>query len=163
MKFIRNFMAGFGPVSSIFDFLTFGIMLRLLHAGHTEFRTGWSVESIATQTLVVYVIRTRSVPFLRSRPSLPMLLVPTGAALVGAVLPYTSLAWVLGFHAAAGRFLRSAGRPGGRVSPARGAGQDVVLPRRPATGVRAHPRPAAGTADRASRVALHPPSRLPGG
>ncbi len=72
-------------------------MLSLLHAGHTEFRTGWFVESIATQTLVVYVIRTRRVPFFKSRPSRPMLVVPTGAALVGAVLPYTGLAHLLGF------------------------------------------------------------------
>ncbi len=97
MKFIRRFMSVFGPVSSIFDFVTFWVMLSLLHAGHTEFRTGWFVESIATQTLVVYVIRTRRIPFFKSRPSLPMLLVPTGAALVGAILPYTGLAHLLGF------------------------------------------------------------------
>jgi Mg2+-importing ATPase len=97
MKFIRNFMAVFGPVSSIFDFVTFWVMLSLLHAGHAEFRTGWFVESIATQTLVVYVIRTRRVPFFKSRPSLLMLVVPTGAALVGAVLPYTGIAHLLGF------------------------------------------------------------------
>ena len=105
MAFIRRFMSVFGPVSSIFDFLTFWVMLSLLHAGHTEFRTGWFVESIATQTLVVYVIRTRRVPFLRSRPSLPMLLVPTGAALVGAVLPYTPLAGLLGFTPLPATFL----------------------------------------------------------
>ena len=97
MKFIRHFMSVFGPVSSIFDFLTFWVMLSILHAGHTEFRTGWFVESIATQTLVIYVIRTRRVPFFKSRPSLPMLFVPTGAALVGAILPYTGLAHLLGF------------------------------------------------------------------
>ncbi len=97
MKFIRNFMAVFGPVSSIFDFLTFWIMLDLLNADHIEFRTGWFVESIATQTLVVYVIRTRRIPFIRSLPSLPMLLVPTAAALAGAILPYTGLAHLLGF------------------------------------------------------------------
>ncbi len=97
MKFIRKFMTVFGPVSSVFDFITFWVMLSVLHAGHVEFRTGWFVESIATQTLVVYVIRTRRVPFLRSRPSLPMLLVPTGAAVVGAILPYTGLANLLGF------------------------------------------------------------------
>jgi Mg2+-importing ATPase len=71
MKFIRRFMSVFGPISSIFDFVTFWVMLALLHAGHVEFRTGWFVESIATQTLVVYVIRTRRVPFFKSRPSLP--------------------------------------------------------------------------------------------
>jgi Mg2+-importing ATPase len=97
MKFIRRFMSVFGPVSSIFDFLTFWVMLSLLHAGHAEFRTGWFVESIATQTLVIYVIRTRRVPFFKSRPSLPMLLVPTGAALVGAILPWTGLSHLLGF------------------------------------------------------------------
>ncbi len=97
MKFIRRFMSVFGPVSSIFDFLTFWVMLSVLNAGHSEFRTGWFVESIATQTLVVYVIRTRRVPFFKSRPSLPMLLVPTGAAMVGAVLPYTGVAHLLGF------------------------------------------------------------------
>ena len=70
MKFIRRFMSVFGPVSSIFDFLTFWVMLSFLHAGHIEFRTGWFVESIATQTLVIYVIRTRRVPFFKSRPSL---------------------------------------------------------------------------------------------
>jgi Mg2+-importing ATPase len=97
MKFIRRFMSVFGPVSSIFDFITFWVMLSVLHAGHTEFRTGWFVESIATQTLVIYVIRTRRVPFFKSRPSLPMLLVPTAAALIGASLPYTGLAHLLGF------------------------------------------------------------------
>ena len=97
MKFIRRFMSVFGPVSSIFDFLTFWVMLSVLHAGHVEFRTGWFVESIATQTLVIYVIRTRRVPFFKSRPSWPMLVVPTGAALVGATLPYTGLAHLLGF------------------------------------------------------------------
>jgi P-type Mg2+ transporter len=97
MKFIRNFMSVFGPVSSIFDFLTFWIMLVVLHASHAGFRTGWFVESIATQTLVVYVIRTRRIPFLKSRPSRLMLVVPTSAALVGAILPYTGLARLLGF------------------------------------------------------------------
>lgn len=97
MKFIRNFMAVFGPVSSIFDFATFWIMLHLLHAGPTLFRTGWFVESIATQTLVIYVIRTRRIPFFKSRPSRPMLLVPTAAAGVGAIVPFTGLAHLLGF------------------------------------------------------------------
>ena len=83
MRFIRRFMSVFGPISSIFDFLTFWVMLYVLDAGHTEFRTGWFVESIATQTLVIYVIRTRRVPFFTSRPSLPMLLVPTGGGAGG--------------------------------------------------------------------------------
>jgi Mg2+-importing ATPase len=97
MKFIRRFMSIFGPISSIFDFVTFWVMISVLHAHHVEFRTGWFVESIATQTLIIYIIRTRKVPFFTSRPSRSMMLVPTGAALVGAVLPYTPLAHLLGF------------------------------------------------------------------
>ena len=69
IAFIRRFMLTFGPVSSLFDFLTFGLMLGVLHAGPVEFRTGWFVESLATQTLIIFAIRTRQVPFFRSRPS----------------------------------------------------------------------------------------------
>jgi Mg2+-importing ATPase len=97
MKFIRRFMSIFGPISSIFDFVTFWVMLSVLHAHHVEFRTGWFVESIATQTLIVYIIRTRRVPFFKSRPSRAMMTVPVCAALVGAVLPFTALAHLLGF------------------------------------------------------------------
>ena len=70
---IRRFMAFFGPISSIYDFLTFAVMLRVFHAGPTLFRSGWFVESLATQTLVIFVIRTRRVPFFKSRPSRPLL------------------------------------------------------------------------------------------
>ena len=97
--FVRRFMATFGPVSSLFDFLTFFVMLAVLHASHAEFRSGWFVESLATQTLVVFLIRTRRVPFLRSRPSLPMLVGPPTCALIGAVLPFSPLAGPLGFTA----------------------------------------------------------------
>jgi Mg2+-importing ATPase len=104
IAFVRRFMYVFGPLSSIFDFLTFWVMLGLLHAGHAEFRTGWFVESICTQTLIVYVIRTRRVPFWRSRPSLPMALVPTTTALVGVLLTFSSLRHALGFTALPGKF-----------------------------------------------------------
>ena len=97
LRFVRRFMLVFGPVSSVFDFLTFFVMLSLLNAGHSEFRTGWFVESLATQTLIVYVIRTRRVPFLRSRPSTLMLVLPTTCAAIGAIVPFTPLAGVLGF------------------------------------------------------------------
>jgi P-type Mg2+ transporter len=97
IAFVRRFMAVFGPVSSIFDFLTFFVMLVILKAGHSEFRSGWFVESLATQTLVIFVIRTRRVPFLRSRPSPAMLVLPIGCAAIGAILPFTPLAHVLGF------------------------------------------------------------------
>jgi Mg2+-importing ATPase len=102
--FIRRFMLFFGPISSLFDFLTFGVMLGAFHAGPTLFRTGWFVESLATQTLVIFAVRTRRVPFLRSRPSLPLLVSALGVAAVGAILPVTPLAHPLGFTALPGRF-----------------------------------------------------------
>ena len=68
--FIRKFMIVFGPLSSVFDFLTFAVMLWVFHAGADKFRSGWFVESLATQTLVIFAIRTRRVPFFRSHPSL---------------------------------------------------------------------------------------------
>jgi P-type Mg2+ transporter len=99
ITFVRRFMSVFGPISSIFDFMTFFVMLGLLHASHAEFRSGWFVESLATQTLVVFLIRTRRIPFFRSRPSLPMTIVPVTCAAIGAVLPFTPLAGSLGFAA----------------------------------------------------------------
>ena len=95
--FVRRFMAVFGPVSSIFDFLTFFVMLSVLNASHAEFRSGWFVESLATQTLVVFLIRTRRVPFFRSTPSRAMMITPTAMAIVGAILPFTPAADLLGF------------------------------------------------------------------
>ena len=68
MKFIRNFMLIIGPVSSIFDFLTFYIMLKVFHAGEALFHTAWFIESMATQVLVIFIIRTRKNPF-KSRPN----------------------------------------------------------------------------------------------
>ena len=97
-------MIVFGPISSIFDFVTFGIMLRVFHAGPVLFHTGWFVESLATQTLVIFVIRTRRIPFFRSRPSVPLLLAAFGVVAVGAVLPFTPLARVLGFRPLPGLF-----------------------------------------------------------
>ena len=99
IAFVRRFMSVFGPISSIFDFMTFFVMLAILHASHDEFRSGWFVESLATQTLVVFLIRTRRVPFFRSRPSIPMIITPVTCAVIGAVLPFTPLADVLGFTA----------------------------------------------------------------
>jgi Mg2+-importing ATPase len=102
--FIRRFMLLFGPLSSVFDFLTFGLMITVLHAHATEFRSGWFVESLATQVLVIFAIRTHRVPFFRSHPSLPMTLAALGVVTVGAVLPATPLAHTLGFTALPGTF-----------------------------------------------------------
>ena len=104
MHFIRRFMSIFGPISSIFDFATFWVMLVPLSAGHVAFRTGWFVESLATQTLVIFIIRTRRVPFFRSRPSKALAIVPTAMAALGAALPFTPLAHLLGFAPLPGAF-----------------------------------------------------------
>jgi Mg2+-importing ATPase len=96
IKLIRDFMLYIGPVSSIFDFLTFYILLKVFLAGEQEFHTGWFVESLATQTLVVFVIRTAGNPF-KSRPSLALSLTVLAVVIFAVVLPFTPLAEVLGF------------------------------------------------------------------
>jgi P-type Mg2+ transporter len=104
IAFIRRFMIFFGPLSSLFDFATFGVMLWVFRSGPAQFRSGWFVESLATQTLVVFAIRTRRIPFFRSRPSLPLTLAALGAAATGALLPSTPLAHALGFRPLPGAF-----------------------------------------------------------
>jgi Mg2+-importing ATPase len=97
LHFIRRFMLFFGPISSLFDFVTFAIMLWGFHSGPPLFRSGWFVESLATQTLVVFVIRTRRTPFWRSRPSRAMLIAVLTVVAIGAYLPYSPFAHSLGF------------------------------------------------------------------
>jgi Mg2+-importing ATPase len=99
IRFIRRFMLFFGPISSLFDFATFAIMLGPFDAGPALFRSGWFVESLATQTLVVFVIRTRRSPFWRSHPSGLLLVAVLGVIAVGAYLPFSPLASDLGFTA----------------------------------------------------------------
>ena len=82
----------------MFDFLTFAVMLWVFHSGPAQFRSGWFVESLATQTLVIFAIRTRRIPFFRSHPSLPLTLAALTVVLVGALLPATPLAHTLGFQ-----------------------------------------------------------------
>lgn len=94
---IRRFMLLFGPISSLFDFATFGVMLFVFHAAPPEFRSGWFIESLATQTLIVFAVRTRRVPFFRSRPSVPLAAAVLAVVAVGTWLPYSPLADVLGF------------------------------------------------------------------
>ncbi|WP_194904420.1 magnesium-translocating P-type ATPase [Catenulispora rubra] len=96
--FIRRFMVYFGPLSSVFDFLTFGVMLWVFHSGPAQFRSGWFVESLATQTLVIFAIRTRRIPFFRSHPSLPLTLAALAVVAIGAALPATPPAHTLGFQ-----------------------------------------------------------------
>jgi len=93
---VRRFMVFVGPISSIFDFLTFFVLLRVFHAGEALFHTGWFVESLCTQTLVLFVIRTELRPW-RSRPSVPLAASVLAIVAVGAALPFTPLAGLLGF------------------------------------------------------------------
>ena len=93
---IRDFMLYIGPISSLFDFATFGVLLWVFQAAAPEFHTGWFVESLATQTLVLFVIRTAGNPF-RSRPSRPLISTILVIVLIGLVLPYSPLAADLGF------------------------------------------------------------------
>ena len=95
---IGRFMLLFGPISSAFDFATFGFLLLVLHANEAEFHTGWFVESLATQVLVIFVIRTRRTPFWRSRPSAPLVATALTAVLLAIVLPLSPLAGILGFE-----------------------------------------------------------------
>jgi len=100
---IRKFMLCIGPISSVFDFLTFYVLLRFFNAREQFFHTGWFVESLATQTLVIYVIRTMGNP-LKSRPSRPLLITTLLVVAVGALLPFSGLAEPLGFVPLRGSF-----------------------------------------------------------
>jgi Mg2+-importing ATPase len=97
IAFIRRFMLTFGPISSLFDFLTFGLMLGVLHAGPVEFRTGWFVESLATQTLIIFAIRTKKVPFFRSHPAWQLSLTTLSVVAIGIALTLSPLSTSLGF------------------------------------------------------------------
>lgn len=98
MNFIRNFMLIIGPVSSIFDFLTFYMMLTVFHAGERLFHTGWFIESMATQVLVIFIIRTRRNPF-RSYPNPWLIACSLSVVAVAVLLPFTSAGVHLGFVA----------------------------------------------------------------
>ncbi len=99
IAFIRRFMVFFGPISSMFDFLTFAVMLGVFNAGPGLFRSGWFVESLATQTLIIFAIRTRRVPFVRSSPGVALTVAVLTVVAVGIALPVSPLAGVLGFAA----------------------------------------------------------------
>jgi P-type Mg2+ transporter len=98
MRLIRNFMVFVGPISSLYDLLTFYVLLHFFHAPETLFHTGWFVESLATQTLVLFVIRTAGNP-LKSRPSVWLTVNTLAVVAVGLALPWSPLAGLLGFTA----------------------------------------------------------------
>jgi Mg2+-importing ATPase len=95
VRLIRDFMIYIGPVSSVYDFLTFFVLLKVFHASEQLFHAGWFVESLATQTLVIFVIRTAGSPF-RSRPSAALAATTLAVVLFGVALPYTPLGSLIG-------------------------------------------------------------------
>lgn len=101
MRAITRFVLFIGPVSSIFDYATFALMWFVFKANAPEhadlFQTGWFVESLLSQTLVVHVIRTGRLPFVGSRASWPLTMTGLAICAVGASLPYSPLAGKFGF------------------------------------------------------------------
>ena len=104
MRVIRDFMLFIGPISSLFDFLTFFVLLRAFHAGEALFHSGWFVESLATQTLVLFVIRTMGNPF-ESRPSRALTITTLAITGIGVSLPWTPLGGVLEFTPLPGAYV----------------------------------------------------------
>ena len=96
IKAIRKFMITFGLVSSVFDYLTFGLLLLVLHAKEGEFRTGWFLESVISASVIVLVIRSRK-PFFRSKPGKYLLIATLSIAFITLILPFTPLGTVFGF------------------------------------------------------------------
>jgi Mg2+-importing ATPase len=96
IKAIRKFMITFGIVSSVFDYLTFGILLLVLHATQVQFRTGWFLESVVSASLIVLVIRSRR-PSFKSRPGKYLLMTTLSIVVVTVIVPFTSFAKIFGF------------------------------------------------------------------
>ena len=96
IKAIRKFMITFGIVSSVFDYLTFGLLLLVLHATEVQFRTGWFLESVVSASLIVLVIRSRK-PSYKSKPGKYLLIATISIVVITLILPYTPLAGIFGF------------------------------------------------------------------
>jgi Mg2+-importing ATPase len=96
IKAIRKFMITFGIVSSVFDYLTFGLLLLILHATQVQFRTGWFLESVISASLIVLVIRSRK-PSYKSKPGKYLLIATLSIVALTLILPYTPFAGVFGF------------------------------------------------------------------
>lgn len=95
--FIKRFMIIFGLIGTLYDILTFAMMYFIFHARGSLFQTGWFVTSFITEVLVVFVIRTRRIPFWKSRPSLPFLATCLGVVMIGLYLPFSPLAAYFSF------------------------------------------------------------------
>ena len=125
--FIRRFMIVFGAVSSAFDFVTFGVLLLVLHANEAELRTGWFIESVVSSALIVLVVRTRR-PFYRSRPGRPLFIATLVVAGLTLLLPYSPLAPAPWLCAGASRFSGGARSDCPSLRRRRGNGEIRLLP-----------------------------------
>jgi Mg2+-importing ATPase len=96
ISFIRKFMFTFGLVSSVFDYLTFGVLLFILQATPDQFRTGWFMESVISASIIVLVIRSRR-PFFKSRPGRYLSVATIAIVLVTLALPFTPVGEIFGF------------------------------------------------------------------
>jgi Mg2+-importing ATPase len=96
IAFIRKFMFTFGLVSSVFDYLTFGVLLMFLHATPDQFRTGWFMESVVSAAIIVLVIRSRR-PFYKSRVGIQLLVATLAVVTAALLLPFTPLGGIFGF------------------------------------------------------------------
>jgi Mg2+-importing ATPase len=96
IRFIRRFMVIFGLVSSVFDYLTFGLLLFWVRATPAQFRTGWFVESLLTELVIALVVRTRQ-PFYRSKPGRWLWLSTLAVSILTVLVPYLPFAPLLGF------------------------------------------------------------------
>lgn len=97
IDYIRKFILCIGPISSIFDFITFGVLWFIFHASQPFFHTGWFLESLCTQTLVIHVIRTGKIPFIESKPSQFLLFTSIYIVTIGLIIPFTSIGTYFGF------------------------------------------------------------------
>jgi len=97
IDFIKKFMFVFGPISSLFDFITFGLLWYIFRASPELFHTGWFIESLFTQTLIIHIIRTRKIPFIKSKPSSLLLYSSVAVIVTGSVIVFSSVGKYFGF------------------------------------------------------------------
>jgi Mg2+-importing ATPase len=98
IKAIRKFMITFGLLSSVFDFVTFGLLLLMLRVNEGQFRTGWFLESVISASMIVLVIRSKK-PFFKSKPGKYLLMATLSISVLTLILPFTPLGTLFGFTA----------------------------------------------------------------
>lgn len=98
LSFVKKFMYTFGPISSVFDFITFFVLFKVIGASASVFQTGWFLESLATQILVIHIIRTKNTPIIKSRASKFVIISSILCLAVGWIIPYTPIGKMFQFE-----------------------------------------------------------------